>query len=90
MYFSKGPIAQWIEHPPSKRVVAGSSPARSEFMKQYIKNRSLIVSACNPRRTASARASSDFQPKSSDSLMGTLHRSLPKESYPVSVRSLII
>lgn len=24
-----GLIAQWIEHPPSKRVVAGSSPAQS-------------------------------------------------------------
>ncbi len=27
-----GPIAQWIEHSPSKRMVAGSSPARSEFL----------------------------------------------------------
>ncbi len=24
-----GSVAQWIEHPPSKRVVAGSNPARS-------------------------------------------------------------
>lgn len=29
-----GLIAQWIEHPPSKRVVAGSSPARSVFQKR--------------------------------------------------------
>lgn len=27
-----GPIAQWIEHPPSKRMVAGSNPARSGQM----------------------------------------------------------
>lgn len=27
-----GLIAQWIEHPPSKRVVAGSSPAQSNFI----------------------------------------------------------
>lgn len=26
-----GLIAQWIEHPPSKRAVAGSSPAQSVF-----------------------------------------------------------
>lgn len=25
-----GLIAQWIEHPPSKRVVAGSNPAQSD------------------------------------------------------------
>ncbi len=28
---SFGSIAQWIEHPPSKRVVAGSNPARSDL-----------------------------------------------------------
>ncbi len=27
-----GLVAQWIEHPPSKRVVAGSNPARSVFL----------------------------------------------------------
>ncbi len=26
-----GLIAQWIEHPPSKRVVVGSNPTQSEF-----------------------------------------------------------
>ena len=26
-----GLVAQWIEHPPSKRVVAGSNPARSVY-----------------------------------------------------------
>jgi hypothetical protein len=30
---SSGLIAQWIEHPPSKRAVAGSSPAQSVFFK---------------------------------------------------------
>lgn len=30
-----GLIAQWIEHPPSKRVVAGSSPAQSITLKNF-------------------------------------------------------
>lgn len=42
---SSGPIAQWIEHPPSKRVVAGSNPARSNLrnpMEQLEKKNSLL------------------------------------------------
>ncbi|AAF38917.1 hypothetical protein TC_0026 [Chlamydia muridarum str. Nigg] len=31
VFLDCGPIAQWIEHPPSKRMVAGSNPARSEM-----------------------------------------------------------
>lgn len=31
---SHGLIAQWIEHPPSKRAVAGSSPAQSDRIEE--------------------------------------------------------
>ncbi len=29
--FTRAPVAQWIEHPPSKRTVAGSNPAGREL-----------------------------------------------------------
>lgn len=37
--YSFGLIAQWIEHPPSKRVVAGSNPAQSVASWDGMKNR---------------------------------------------------
>ena len=32
----RGLIAQWIEHPPSKRAVVGSSPTQSVFFLGFI------------------------------------------------------
>lgn len=40
-----GLIAQWIEHPPSKRVVAGSNPAQSVIQ---IRNRSINLTCDTP------------------------------------------
>ena len=31
-YFVYGLVAQWIEHPPSKRAVTGSNPVQSVFL----------------------------------------------------------
>lgn len=41
MFFS-GLIAQWIEHPPSKRVVVGSSPTQSTISSSPPENRTRL------------------------------------------------
>ena len=48
---NSGLIAQWIEHPPSKRAVAGSSPAQSDITRLlWQKNPPFSASIQFPKR----------------------------------------